>query len=64
MHGCTEPQINRWYTSMTGRLFRVKTYAVCGTDIDDIVLQFADGETQMINRHEWFCMQQVMQARA
>jgi hypothetical protein len=49
---------------MTGRLFRVKTYSISGAEIDDIVLQYADGNTQIINRHEWFCMQQVMQERS
>jgi len=64
MQGCAEPQINRWYTGLRGRLFRVKTYSVNSTGIHDIVLQYVDGETQMINRHEWFCMQNIMSRRA
>lgn len=57
------PQVNRWYTGFAGRMFRVKSYAMDARGVSEVLLEYPDGRTQLINRHEWFCLSEIQERR-
>ena len=56
MHNQQSPIINNWYTNLTGQLFKVRMVAFSSEGMGSLVIEYIDGNKQVISRQEWDCL--------
>jgi hypothetical protein len=61
MYNRHHPQVNAWYTNLSGKLFKVKMLLINKQGISRIAIEFLDGSQQLINLQEWECLRMAKQ---
>lgn len=64
MHIQHSPIINNWYTNLTGQLFKVRLVAYDSEGMGSLVIEYIDGNKQVISKQEWDCLKLMKHSNA
>ena len=48
-----KPVVNKWYTNLTGKLFKVRLLSHCDGIVVHMTIEYTDGNQQIISKEDW-----------